>query len=111
MLVKNSPNSTGPNRAGAASRKTKKKIANTKKIALHPQRRIVHSTNGSEITERLRFDEALIECPTLLRSCYRLGWETFYGDVPDVDHQPLPLVAQHPVDEFEDSALRGLASV
>ena len=61
MLVKNSPRSSWPNRAGAASRKTKKKIAKTKKMALQPQRRIVHSTSGSEIDDRRRFDESLID--------------------------------------------------
>ena len=43
MLVKNSQRSSFPKRNGAPSRKTKKKIAKTKKMALQPHRRIVHS--------------------------------------------------------------------
>ena len=40
VLVKNSTRFSLPNSTGAASRNTKKKIENTKRIALQPQRRI-----------------------------------------------------------------------
>ena len=46
-LVKNSTRSSLPKSTGAASRKTKKKMARTKRIALQPQSRMIHSTSGS----------------------------------------------------------------
>src|SRR3972149_5252809 len=57
-LVKNSTRFKPPNNSGAASRKTKKKMAITKKVALQPQILIIHSTSGSARFRTTRMSRA-----------------------------------------------------
>jgi hypothetical protein len=63
VLNRKRPRSRPPNRKPAPSRKTKKKIPNTKRMALTPQRRIPSSIKGSVRTSSRR--QADIYCDAL----------------------------------------------